>query len=67
MKSLDLLKDFSGDIHTDINTLIAYQTDASAYSQRPLAVVYPRSEKDIEILINWAQSQRISLIARGAG
>lgn len=67
MKTLKLPEDWAGDINTDVNSLIAYQTDASAYSQRPLAVVYPRNEKDIEILINWARQHQVPLIARGAG
>jgi len=62
-----LQQDFSGDILVDDNSLVAYQTDASAYSQRPMAVAYPRNEKDIELLIHWASQNNVPIIARGAG
>ena len=62
-----LQQDFSGEILVDDNSLVAYQTDASAYSQRPMAVAYPRIEKDIELLIHWASQNNVPIIARGAG
>lgn len=67
MDLLNLQLDFSGEILTDVNSLIAYQTDASVYSHRPAAVAYPKNEKDIELLIDLARKKHIPLIARGAG
>lgn len=44
-----------------------YATDASVYEELPLAVAWPRNEKDIEALITLARKERVGLIPRAAG
>lgn len=46
---------------------LAYSTDASVYQELPLAVAIPHTEKDLVMLIAFAQQQKITLIPRTAG
>jgi FAD/FMN-containing dehydrogenase/Fe-S oxidoreductase len=62
-----LEKDFEGEFLTDATIRTLYATDASAYREMPQAVAIPRSEKDIERLIRFANDNRTSLIPRTAG
>jgi len=63
----DLKKNFKGEIHTDKVTKILYATDASAYREIPLGVVFPEDEKDVEALLRFARDYRVTLIPRTAG
>lgn len=56
-----------GDIYTDETTRILYATDASAYSEMPLAVAIPLSVADLKELIGFADREGTSLIPRTAG
>lgn len=56
-----------GTLHCDETTRILYATDASAYSEMPLAVAIPKSEKDLKTLISFARQHQTSLIPRTAG
>lgn len=47
--------------------LLAYSTDASVYQEKPIAVALPKSELDIQLLVNFAQLHRLTLIPRAAG
>lgn len=58
---------FSGDIFTDESTRIMYSTDASAYREIPVAVVYPKTKQDIKLLISFASQNNTSIIPRTAG
>ena len=58
---------FDGEVFTDDTMRILYATDASAYREMPLAVVYPRSQSAIKKLISFAKSNNITLIPRAAG
>ncbi|MEJ1240121.1 FAD-linked oxidase C-terminal domain-containing protein [Chryseolinea sp. T2] len=62
-----LLKEFEGEFFTDETTRRLYATDASAYREMPVAVCMPRSARDIESLIRFAQQNKTSLIPRTAG
>jgi FAD/FMN-containing dehydrogenase/Fe-S oxidoreductase len=62
-----LEKALEGEIFTDDTTRALYATDASAYREVPQAVAVPKTEKDIEILIQFARANRTSLIPRTAG
>jgi len=42
-----LQKELEGELLLDETTLILYSTDASAYKERPLAVVFPKHKEDI--------------------
>jgi len=53
---------FYDDIHR-----ILYSTDASVYKEKPLAVAYPVSDRDIKNLIKFARNNNTSLIPRTAG
>ena len=66
--SFDSLKsNFQGAFYDDKVMRTLYATDASAYREFPLAVVFPVDNKDIEVLIDFANSHKISLIPRTAG
>jgi FAD/FMN-containing dehydrogenase len=56
-----------GDFFTDETTRRLYATDASAYREVPLAVAIPKTEKDIELLIRFANENKTSIIPRTAG
>lgn len=56
-----------GHIETDHLTKVLYATDASVYRELPHAVAYPRSSTDIQLLVEYARSQNLSLIPRAAG
>jgi FAD/FMN-containing dehydrogenase/Fe-S oxidoreductase len=63
----ELATKLSGELHFDETTRILYATDASAYSEMPLAVAIPHSIADLKILIDFANKQGSSLIPRTAG
>ena len=56
-----------GELHYDSMMQSLYATDASVYRELPIAVVLPKSSKDIEALIGFAKENRIGLIPRAAG
>lgn len=60
-------KQFDGEILSDLSSKIIYSTDASVYKEMPLGVAFPKSEKDIIRLINFASENNITLIPRAAG
>jgi FAD/FMN-containing dehydrogenase/Fe-S oxidoreductase len=62
-----LEKDFEGELHTSDTIRRLYATDASAYREMPLAVAVPKTQKDIERLIRFANQNNTSLIPRTAG
>lgn len=62
-----LSSQLQGEFHTDAAVKIIYATDASAYREIPLAVAIPKSESDIQKLIQFAQKNKVSLIPRTAG
>ena len=67
-KNLDeLRKNIKGDLFDDPTTLILYSTDASAYKEKPLAVIRPRDASDIQKIIQFASENNISIIPRTAG
>jgi FAD/FMN-containing dehydrogenase/Fe-S oxidoreductase len=44
-----------------------YSTDASIFELRPLGVVLPRDEEDLQALVRYAGERQLPLIPRGAG
>ena len=46
---------------------LLYATDASSYREVPEAVVYPRNEEDLLLLVAFAREHHIGLIPRTAG
>ncbi len=57
----------SGDLLFDNLHKTLYATDASVYRKIPLAVAYPKDQKDIVTLIKFATENKITLIPRTAG
>ncbi len=65
---LDLLStQLEGTLHTDELTKALYATDASVYRKLPAAVVYPKSEKDLQVLVRFAKKNKMGLVPRAAG
>ncbi len=63
----DFKKHFQGEIQDDTLYQMLYATDASVYRKLPLAVAFPKDEKDIQQLILFAEEHNTSLIPRTAG
>ena len=63
----NLGKQLEGDLLVDDLHKSIYATDASVYREIPLAVCYPKSNKDIKTLIEFATQNNIGLIPRTAG
>jgi FAD/FMN-containing dehydrogenase/Fe-S oxidoreductase len=62
-----LRENFSGEFFDDKVMRTLYATDASAYREFPVAVVFPKNKKDIEVLIAFANEHKVTLIPRTAG
>ena len=56
-----------GDVHTGRAMRLLYATDASEYQEIPVAVVLPKNEDDLRVLIAFAREHRLGLIPRTAG
>ncbi len=67
MSILKLANQFKGEIYDDHVMRTLYATDASAYREMPIAVVFPIDAEDISILIKYANDNLITLIPRTAG
>lgn len=68
----ELAQQLSGEFYFDTHAkhqmqLRAYATDASVYQEMPLAVAIPTNERDLQILVAFAQQHNITLIPRAAG
>ncbi|HDP75412.1 MAG TPA: FAD-binding oxidoreductase [Bacteroidales bacterium] len=55
------------EIKWDLSTLIQYSTDASAYKEKPHAVVWPQNINDIQQVIRFAKKYKMPVIPRAAG
>ncbi|MDB2674780.1 FAD-binding oxidoreductase, partial [Flavobacteriaceae bacterium] len=65
------LKEFEGKlsgkfVYDDLHKAL-YATDASVYRKIPLAVAYPKDHNDLQVLIEFAKSNGVTLIPRTAG
>ncbi len=56
-----------GDLLVDDLARTIYSTDASEYQERPLAVAFPKSDRDVGEIVGFAAANGIGLIPRGAG
>ncbi|GHC50214.1 FAD-binding and (Fe-S)-binding domain-containing protein [Ulvibacter litoralis] len=63
----DFQHTFEGEIYFDSFYKSLYATDASVYRKMPLAVAFPKSEKGIQQLVQFASLHKTSLIPRTAG
>ena len=66
-KLQQLAADLEGELFFDTTMRTLYATDASAYREMPLAVAIPTSVSDLKKLIQFARSEKTSLIPRTAG
>ena len=62
-----LRQDLEGDLFFDDTMRLLYATDASAYRELPLAVAIPKTKEDVKKLIQFARTEKTSLIPRAAG
>jgi FAD/FMN-containing dehydrogenase/Fe-S oxidoreductase len=62
-----LASQLEGTLQWDTLTKTLYATDASVYRELPLAVAFPKTEKDLQKLIQFAAEKGTSLIPRTAG
>jgi FAD/FMN-containing dehydrogenase/Fe-S oxidoreductase len=56
-----------GDVFTDEIHLLLYSTDASAYKEKPIAVIQPKDTDDIKKIIEFARKEKLSVVPRTAG
>ena len=62
-----LKQQLSGELYDSTLVKSLYATDASVYRQLPYAVALPKTTADIKCLIEFAQSNALSIIPRAAG
>jgi len=62
-----LRKSLRGDVLFDAASRGRYATDASIYQIMPVGVVVPRDQDDLRIALDIARSEKVPLLARGAG
>jgi len=62
-----LEREFSGDIKLDKLHRLIYSTDASAYREEPLGVVFPKNARDVKLVVEFANKYNLSIIPRAAG
>ena len=67
LELIDLSEKIEGEIKTDNLHKIIYSTDASAYKEKPEAVIYPKNKADIKEIILFANKFKVPLIPRTAG
>jgi len=58
---------FAGEIKTDEISKLIYATDASSYREIPCAVAFPKTNADIQLLVEFAHNNNVGLIPRTAG
>jgi anaerobic glycerol-3-phosphate dehydrogenase C subunit len=58
---------FKGNVMEDNISRYLFSTDASLYKVKPLAVVQPKNEKDVQQVVKFCAENRIPIHARGAG
>ena len=66
-KIMSLEQKVSGEFKFDELHRLIYSTDASDYSEKPLAVFYPKTIDDIKKIIEFANKENLPLIPRGGG
>jgi len=56
-----------GDIFLDEFQKVVYSTDASAYREKPIAIIRPKNNSDLKLIIEFANKHNVNLIPRAAG
>lgn len=63
----DLANSIKGRVETDLLHRVIYATDASAYKEMPLGVVYPEGTDDVVKIVQYAKNHKLNLIPRAGG
>src|SRR5512147_2912127 len=63
----ELRKHFTGDIRLDAASKILYSTDASMYQIEPLGVAIPKTQDDLQSVVELAAKYKVPVLPRGAG
>jgi FAD/FMN-containing dehydrogenase/Fe-S oxidoreductase len=63
----ELRKHFTGDIRLDTASRILYSTDASMYQIEPLGVAIPKTQDDLQSVVELAAKYKVPILPRGAG
>ena len=63
----ELKSRISGDLSWDKSSRLLYSTDASEYQEMPRAIARPSCDTDVKAIIDFANTNQIGVIARGAG
>ncbi|MFC7131481.1 FAD-binding and (Fe-S)-binding domain-containing protein [Haloferax chudinovii] len=63
----DLRERVAGDVRFDTYTRQLYATDASAYEETPIGVVFPTSTEDTAAVVSYCSERGIPVLPRGAG
>jgi FAD/FMN-containing dehydrogenase/Fe-S oxidoreductase len=63
----NLASQLEGDLHFNEIMKVLYATDASVYRELPLAVALPKNTIDVQTIIRFAHTHKLSLIPRTAG
>ena len=61
------LRDGAAGVFVDRPTRLLFATDASLYEMEPLAVVYPRTQADVQHVMHVAQRRGLPVLPRGGG
>lgn len=63
----EITDNIGGEIRLDDLHQTLYATDASIYKEKPIGVVYPKDQKDVQHIVRIANQYGIPLIPRAAG
>lgn len=63
----DLRARVDGDVRFDTYTRNLYATDASAYEQTPIGVVFPAATDDVGAVVSYCADREIPVLPRGGG
>jgi len=63
----ELKNNLEGDVLEDPQTLETYSEDKSIFRLLPKIVIFPKSLRDLNYLVNFAKKNKLSLTARAAG
>jgi len=63
----ELSKHFTGEIRLDPASRILYSTDASMYQIEPLGVAIPKTQDDLQSVVELAAKYKIPILPRGSG
>ena len=63
----DLKKRLTGDLRLDTASKVLYSTDASSYQIEPLGVAFPKTQDDLQVIVEAAATYKIPILPRGSG